>query len=657
MSKFDADVAQSDVAEHAAPRNLLWQRQLAHYPANGKRAMYLGLVVLITVLLYYELYIQGAVATQIITHFHMSLTYYIVISVIGNAVGALASLAAGLADRWGRANLVVGGLLMTGLLILFGLPNAGSKLAYLVLFAIVSLVEGVILVATPALVRDFSPQLGRASAMGFWTLGPVVGSLVVTSVSSATLSSHPDWEFQFRLCGAIGLVVFVLALVALRELSPQLRDQLMVSLRDKVLIEARAAGIDPEKALRGSWRQMLKLDVVGPAFAISVFLLFYYILVGFFVIYFAVSFGYSEARANGLANWYWAFNAIALVGTGVLSDKLKVRKPFMIVGGLISAAGVAVFAVLSTRPDTSYHTFAGLLAIIAIGAGLSYTAWMAAFTETVERHNPAATATGLAVWGGIIRSVVTVSLIGLIFAIPSAGVLVDHGHHVATLAARYEPQLATLAALTPATRDALGVTPDDPAVQGTAVSELAKVPVPDVVAVSVGSKKYATELATLQSIAPATLAALGANPADPAAGAAAVGDIARTFGIDAAAATGRLVAAGQVPKADLALLQTSGPKVAAAAARLTAVGAVPKADLGYLKDHGTQVQQAQVDSPREWQRWWWICFAAQLLFLPFVFLMKGRWSPRKAAADNRAHRELVERELAAMRLAKAPVKV
>src|SRR5664280_3916903 len=43
---------------------------------------------------------------------------------------------------------------------------------------------------------DFSPQLGRASAMGFWTLGPVIGGLVVTEVSSNTLGSHPHWQTQ-----------------------------------------------------------------------------------------------------------------------------------------------------------------------------------------------------------------------------------------------------------------------------------------------------------------------------------------------------------------------------------------------------------------------------------------------------------------------------
>jgi len=150
----------------------LWQRQLAHYPANGARSFYLAITVLATVILYYELYIAGAVATNIIADYHMTFTYFVFISVVGNAVGAFASLLAGLADRWGRANLVVGGLLITGLLIGFGLPNASSKLTYLIMYALVSIVEGIVLVATPALIRDFSPQVGRGAAMGFWTLGP-----------------------------------------------------------------------------------------------------------------------------------------------------------------------------------------------------------------------------------------------------------------------------------------------------------------------------------------------------------------------------------------------------------------------------------------------------------------------------------------------------
>ena len=33
----------------------LWYRQLGHYPDTGRRVLYLGIVVLATIMLYYEL--------------------------------------------------------------------------------------------------------------------------------------------------------------------------------------------------------------------------------------------------------------------------------------------------------------------------------------------------------------------------------------------------------------------------------------------------------------------------------------------------------------------------------------------------------------------------------------------------------------------------
>ena len=110
------------------------------------------------------------------------------------------------------------------------------------------------LVATPALIRDFSPQVGRATAMGFWTSGPVLGSLIVAVVGSATIPAvvtDPQfWTHEYRIAGIAGLVVFVIAFFGLKELSPQLRDQLMVTMRDRALIEARAKGLSEPTSRR-----------------------------------------------------------------------------------------------------------------------------------------------------------------------------------------------------------------------------------------------------------------------------------------------------------------------------------------------------------------------------------------------------------------------
>src|SRR3954454_24320738 len=150
---------------------------------------------------------------------------------------------------------------------------------------------------------------------------------------------------------------------------------------------------------------------------------------------------------------------------------------------------------------------------------------MASFTETVEKHNPAATATGLAIWGWILRLVVTVSLAVLTLVVPATSTLVDQGPQVASLAEQYKTELATLAKLDPATQQALAANPDDPATQAQAVSDISGVPVADVARAATLSQQYKTELATLAKLDAATQQALGANPGDPATQAQAVSEI------------------------------------------------------------------------------------------------------------------------------------
>jgi MFS family permease len=551
----------------SSPFRHLWNRSLDHYPETGPRIRYLAIIVVSTIVLYYQLYVAGAVAPSIIQHYGMTFRYYVyAVGVVATAVGAFGAILAGLSDRWGRANMVTYGLALVALLTLFGVPNAPTKLSFVILVSAVGLVEGMVLVATPAMIRDFSPQLGRATAMGFWTLGPVIGSLVVAQVSSRTLSHLHAWQDQFRIAGIAGAVVFVIALLGLRELSPRLRDQLMVSLKDRALVETKAKGIDVEAALRRPWRQMLHLDVIGPAFGSSVLLLVYYTLVGFLVVYFATVFHYTEQRANALANWFWGFNAIALVGVGLLSDRLRVRKPFMALGAVGAIIATVIFLTRATRPGTGYYTFVVILSVLAASLGIAYAPWFASFTETIERRNPALTATGLAVGGWIGRIVITLSALILPWVVTSVTPLVNYGTQVATYAVKYAPELTTAAA-----------------------------------------------------IDPATLKALSANPTNAAALGKAVGELTTELHITPAAAIGRLVALGN---------------------------ASTQADFRFLLAHGPQVTKAAKDTPAEWQTWWWVCVAGQVVFIPFIFLMVGRWSPARAKRDADEHERLIKEEMA-----------
>jgi MFS family permease len=471
-------------------------------------------------------------------------------------------------------------------MIAFGVPNSPNKYAYIIMFSSVGFVEGIMLVATPALVRDYSPQIGRASAMGFWTLGPVVGSLIVAEISSRTVNhfhfwysgaqgpglNGVVWQDQYVVCGLIGLVVAAVAVLFLRELSPNLRDQLMVTLRDRALIEAKARGLDLGAALRHPWRQMLHLDIVGSALAISVFLIVYYTLIGFYVLYFVFVFGFSTAQANSLGVWIWAFDAIALVLAGVFSDWLRVRKPMMVIGALGVIAMTSLFAYQTYNIHTGYYTFVWILSLLAIFLGVAFSPWMASFTETVEKRNPALTATGLAVWGWTIRAVVSISIFILPYVVTTMTPLFENGPQAQAIQAQFPAQVQTLQSL----------------------------------------NAHAD---------PQTLAALQANPNDLTAGLKAATEV--------AAATH--VSVGQ------------------ATTQLLALKALPPTDLAFLQAHGTQLLNAQSAAPREWRTWWWVCVGTEVAFIPFVFVMTGRWSPRRARQDEREHEQRIQAEFEALR--------
>jgi MFS family permease len=654
--------------------------------------MYLAITVLATITLYYELYVGGSVSTLILNNLHMSFTFFVETLAFGALIGAIGSLFAGLTDRLGRANLVVFGLLFTGIFVLFVLPAATDKWTYTIESFVVGFVEGVCLVATPALIRDFSPQVGRATAMGFWTSGPVLGSLIVSVVGTATIPAVINdprfWTHEYRICGIAGLVVFVIALVGLKELSPALRDQLMVSMRDRVLIEARAKGLteaDIAAALRNPFRQLLKADIIISSLAVSIMLLFYYTSVAFSVIYLNSVFGLSLKDANGLGNWTWGFNVIAVIAVGIISDRFRVRKPFMVIGGILGAVMVVVY-LMQAGHHPGYYTLALILALISFGLGVAYTPWMASFTETVEARNPALTATGLAIWGLIIRIVVFLAYLFLPLVINTVTPLVNYGGTVATYAAQYSSQIA-FATAHPDVVAAAQKVPSNVIATATAIppavtATAQKIP-PNVLAIAqkdgpqlANAQKFAPELKVIQAnpalftklatyTNPAKIPPALLNQAIAAAGGGAKGlGVLTTISANKAAIAGVVAVAPDLQKvapyaADLqtiapysAQLTTIAPfsaeltKMAPYSAQLTALSKVPPQVFPYLQAHGADVQKAAATTAGQWKTWYWICFGGIIFFLLSIPLLRGRWRTRDAKADEAVHEAKVQEEMA-----------
>jgi predicted MFS family arabinose efflux permease len=574
----------------------LFVHEVDEYPDNGKRTGYLALAVLATIVLYYTYYTQTGVTPNILQSFHMSFSFYVWIVIISNLLGAFASLPAGKTDKLGRSNVIIYGLLIIGLLIFFGVPATHTEWQFAIVISAMGLVEGAILVATPAMVRDFSPQMGRASAMGFWTVGPVAGSLLTSIVANHTLSHFAGWQSQFRISGATAIVVFVVSLVLMKDLSSKLRDQLMVSAQDRALVEAKALGLTTEQVIAATakpWKQILKWDLVGSSFGIAVFLLVYYAASGFFTVFYSTVFknpdgtNFSVSQANGLNTWFWGADIVALVIFGVLSDKLKVRKPFMLVGSIGAMVMLIIFLLQAGHPFTGYYKIVWLEVVLAAFLSVVYAPWMAGYTEMVEAKNPALVGTGLALWGWILRLVVGISFIFLPVVINSVNPVVDN--------------LAVGTAIIPGT---------------TTSAAVFSVTHPQAVA-------FAQEHAALLTLVQQHKAVVeAANVPSP-----------------TGAELGAVVAAlGEKNALELNSLKVQFNKYV-----------VPnQAALSYLAAHQAKLltlQDGVAKSAKQWKDWFWLCVGGMVLFIPTIFLNRGRWSPKMARKDEDEHEADVAKEL------------
>ena len=595
-------------------RNALGRRQLSTYPQTIPRLGYLGIVVLVTITLYYLYYEEGALTPLMLPYYHMSFQFFLYLLVVSNAIGAFSALIGGLSDRIGRANLTIYGTLVVGVVQL-GITGMHSKFTFAAAYCIIGFVEGIILVSTPALMRDFSPQMGRGAAMGFWALGPTMGALAASLVATHTLTHLQPWQDQFIISGLACMGVVVIAFFFLRELSPKLRDQLMVSEQDRALIEAKARGISEEelsKAVSHPFRSMLRLDLISSSLAVSLLLLFYFASVSVLTLYWVVVFGRSTSDANGINVWYAATASGTLVLFGVLSDWLRVRKPFMLVGAAACIV-MTMFLILQTgHPHTGYYSNVLVIVLLGTAIACAYTPWMAGYTEQIEWHNPALTATGLAVWGWILRIVVALSFLILPWVITTSTTLVDNQGAATTLqaiqsAVPYAPTSTACASnKAPATVIAGLATTHQPGPYTLAI-------------VIVACDRFHNLQAAVNTAGglsnPQVLGLLAYNP--------------------------------------LAIAIENGQPVSDA--EIAAKVGIHSQNLANLLLAEKKLVPAQKASPSEWKRWWWVCIGGQVIFGLLVFTMRGPWSPRAARRDFEEHERLVKEELEKLQRETEPI--
>ena len=231
---------------------------------------------------------------------------------------------------------------------------------------------------------------------------------------------------------------------------------------------------------------------------------------------------------------------------------------------------------------------------------------MANYTEQVEAHNPALTASGLAIWGWILRITVALSFLVLPYVVTTSTVLVDNQNAGAALQAiqaaqPYAPSAATL--------------------------QCSRATAPTNVITNLQTSPVAgPELNTLATLLETCNATHDFTKALTAAGGLSNPHV---LGLNAF----------NVVALDI---QNGKP---ATQSQIQGVARYSPALAGLLTAE-PKVLAAQKSSPGEWKRWWTVCLIGMAIFAVLVFFMRGRWSPRAARRDLKERERLVEEELA-----------
>lgn len=385
--------------------SVFYARQLDRYPARTRRMWLLLMAVVASLIGSYEAEISP-VLPLMLRGLGMTLATYGLIAGVSVIVGAVAAAASGpLADRWGRVTLLVPSLFLTGLcdLAMVLIRNPGELL---LLRCILSFIEGFAATTTAGLIRDFSPRMGRATAYGFWTWGPVGANFMAAAIAGLTLPIFLTWQSQFLIMGCIALVLTIVVAFNVADLSPGLRAQVI-----NTEAEGHALGTGERQVKVGRVRELLgHPHIWAHVLGITSWLVLYETLVYYGPTMLVDSFHISAASAAGVMAYFWILNLGSLIVAGIVSDRLRLRKPVSLVGGICSTI---VMAYLIARIGAAAGTaeISALGAVLGMFLGVTYGPWMANFSENLEDIRPSLQATGWGLWGFCVRVMVVILVI------------------------------------------------------------------------------------------------------------------------------------------------------------------------------------------------------------------------------------------------------
>jgi hypothetical protein len=116
----------------------------------------------------------------------------------------------------------------------------------------------------------------------------------------------------------------------------------------------------------------------------------------------------------------------------------------------------------------------------------------------------------------------------------------------------------------------------------------------------------------------------------------------------AVAALAQSVSPANIARATAVLGPTTFAQLVKYQSQLTKLVVPYQAELNYLSANQadlTKLQNGVARSPQQWKDWFWVCVGGMVLFIPTIWLNRGRWSPTKARKDEDEHKQDVERQL------------
>lgn len=398
-------------------------RELNRYPTGRRRLWLVAMAVVASLIANYELQI-APVVPLLLKDLHMTLTTYGLIAAASVAAGAISAAVGGvLIDRFGRVTVLIPTLLLTALTnyLMLIVDSPGELLA---VRCLMQFIEGAAITTTAGMVRDFAPRVGRASAFAFWTWGPIGAAFMGSGIAGLTLDYFGSWQSQFVIMGTVALVMTVLVATQLADLSPRLRAEIIES-------DAQMSGLpDVEGGIgRSQVRVLFRhrhmwIHIIASTLWLTVF----YTLIAYGPTLLNQAFGMPVATAALVGAVTALVNGAVVIVAGWLSDRLGLRRPFALVGTILSTGALAIFVtMMDSGPSTAQITFAS--ALLGAFLGIAFVPWLANFSENAEDIQASLQGTALGIWGASVR----VMLVGLLIVAPTIAAASSWGTWVAII--------------------------------------------------------------------------------------------------------------------------------------------------------------------------------------------------------------------------------